>query len=74
MSKEHKLVIEEVFSISSPVAPSRVFISRGLSNPYELNIGLFNLQGRKLEIYQSDIRQLRSFNKVLELNQVIDAV
>ena len=51
MSKEHKLVIEEVFSISSPVAPSRVFISRGLSNPYELNIGLFNLQGRKLEIY-----------------------
>ena len=39
ISREHKIVIEELYQVPAPNGlPSKVLLSRGLSNQYELNI------------------------------------
>ena len=41
ISREHKNVIEELYQVPAPNGlPSKVLLSRGLSNQYELNIRL----------------------------------
>ena len=41
ISREHNIVIEELYQVPAPNGlPSKVLLSRGLSNQYELNIRL----------------------------------
>lgn len=52
--------------------PTKVILSRGLSNSYELNIGFFFQHNYQL--YQCDIRQPKVFRRVLDLQSVTDVV
>ena len=57
ISREHKIVIEELYQVPAPNGPpSKVLLSRGLSNPYELNIGLFTASVHRFELFQCDLR------------------
>lgn len=56
MAKEAQIFVEEIFSMGVQAAPTKVLISKGLTNPYELNISMLHHQARKLEILQCDIR------------------
>jgi hypothetical protein len=47
-------------------------LTRGLINPYELNVYLYYQQTKRVEVYQVDIRQPRGFRKVNEINHVQD--
>ncbi len=44
ISKDPKVLMEEIFQIHGVhMPPSKVILFKGLSNPYELNIGFFHL-------------------------------
>lgn len=74
MSRESQIYIEEIFQISNTLEPTRVLISRGLTNSLELNIGLFHQKQGRYEVYQLDMRQPRHLRCVLDQHGIQDAV
>ncbi len=52
ISKDHKIIIEELYQVPSPSGPpTRILLSRGLSNPYELNLGIFTAAAHRYEVF-----------------------
>ena len=66
MSRESQIYIEEIFQINNTLEPTRVLISRGLTNSLEVNIGLFHQKQARYEVYQMDMRQPRQIRCVLD--------
>jgi hypothetical protein len=74
MSRESQIYIEEIFQISNTLEPTRVLISRGLTNSLELNIGLFHQKQARYEVYQLDMRQPRQIRCVIDQHGIQEAV
>jgi hypothetical protein len=66
ISRESQIYIEEIFQLNNSSSPTKVLISRGLSNSLELNIGLFHAKQARYEVFQLDMRQPRQVRCVID--------
>lgn len=72
ISKDFNLLIDDIHQFTSLAKPTKIHLSRSVSNPFEVIITLFYQSLKKIEFLSFDIRQPKQIIKINELTNIQD--